>query len=235
MVGLKRGIAAMEYQAQSAIVRWSIVHASLQIVATVMATALNRPSIVAVVGMGSLLGLIILFRKKWTPGGSFGRANLVTLGRLAGVGVLVAVAGTVPPLTIILFGFLLLAADGIDGWLARKQNQSSLFGEYFDKETDAFLLLVVCLLLTTQDILGPWILAAGLLRYLFVLTGRSVKGRHLTEGKSTRGRTIYIVVTGLLFLCFLPFSAFHLPLALIALTLLTFSFAGEFWQVISSG
>lgn len=159
----------------------------------------------------------------------------MTLGRLVGVGALVAMAGSVPPVAITLFGFLLLAADGIDGWLARRQNQASLFGEYFDKETDAFLLLVVCLLLTSQEYLGPWILIAGLLRYLFVLTGRSIKGGRLNEGKSTRGRTIYIVVMALLFLCFLPFPAFHLPLALVALILLTYSFAGEFWQVISAG
>lgn len=225
----------MENQGRSPLVLWSVGHAILLVVATLAAAALNRPSIVAMLGTGSLLGLTAFFWNRWTPGGSFGPANLMTLIRLAGIGALVAVAGHVPPAMITPVGFLLLAADGIDGWIARRQNQVSLFGEYFDKETDAFLLLVVCLLLTSQGLVGPWILAGGLLRYLFVLTVRFVKGRGLTEGKSNQGRVIYVVVTGLLFLCFLPFPPFHLPLALMALTLLIYSFAGEFWQIISSG
>ncbi|MFQ6615635.1 MAG: CDP-alcohol phosphatidyltransferase family protein [Fidelibacterota bacterium] len=225
----------MEYQTPRTLVRWSVVHSILLMVTTVAAAAWNRPSIVALSGTGSLLSLTALYWKRWTPDGVFGQANVMTLIRLAGVGVLVTIAGYGPTVAIPPLGFLLLAGDGVDGWLARRQNQASVFGEYFDKETDAFLLLVVCLLLTTQGLVGPWILAGGLLRYLFVLTGRSIRGRRLAERKTSRGRIIYIVVTGLLLLCFLPLPSLHLPLALMALTLLIYSFAGEFWQIISTG
>lgn len=217
------------------LVRWSILHAAVMVVTTPVAAALGRPAISVIPGTASLLGLTVLHRKQWTPGGSFGAANFTTLIRLAGVGAMVAVAGYVSPYVITLLGFLLLVSDGVDGWLARRQDQASTFGEYFDKETDAFLLLTVCLLIASRNLVGPWIVTGGLYRYLFVLAGRSLKGRRLVEGKSNRGRIIYIVTTGLLLLVFLPLPALHLPLAIIALILLTYSFAGEFWQVISAG
>ncbi len=62
-----------------------------------------------------------------------------------------------------------IALDGVDGWLARRRNEATAFGARFDMETDALLILVLAALVWQLDKAGIWILAAGLLRYAFVL------------------------------------------------------------------
>jgi hypothetical protein len=53
----------------------------------------------------------------------------------------------------------------VDGPLTR----ASVLASAFDMESDALLALVLCLLVVHFDKAGAWILAAGLMRYLFVL------------------------------------------------------------------
>ncbi|SON57617.1 CDP-alcohol phosphatidyltransferase [Hartmannibacter diazotrophicus] len=64
-----------------------------------------------------------------------------------------------------------LLFDGVDGRLARSRGISSVFGARFDMEVDAYTILCLCLLLVGIGKLGPWVLAIGLMRYLFVLAG----------------------------------------------------------------
>ena len=64
-----------------------------------------------------------------------------------------------------------LATDGIDGWIARSTGSVTDFGARFDMEVDAFLIMILALLVWGLDIAGAWILAAGLLRYAFVAAG----------------------------------------------------------------
>ena len=64
-----------------------------------------------------------------------------------------------------------LVLDGADGWAARRSNMTSEFGARFDVETDGVFLLALALMLTTDGIVGPWVLASGLIYYLFRLAG----------------------------------------------------------------
>jgi len=57
--------------------------------------------------------------------------------------------------------------DVVDGWLARRFNQQSTFGMYFDMETDALYVLLVCVYLYLQDMAGAWIIIPGILRYVY--------------------------------------------------------------------
>src|ERR1700722_14469309 len=61
-----------------------------------------------------------------------------------------------------------LVLDGVDGWLARRCGEASEFGARFDMETDALLILGIATLAWHFDKAGPWILAAGWMRYMFV-------------------------------------------------------------------
>jgi phosphatidylglycerophosphate synthase len=61
--------------------------------------------------------------------------------------------------------------DGVDGWLARRAQMTSRFGARFDMEVDALLIQVLAVLAWQWDKAGPWVLASGLLRYLFVAAG----------------------------------------------------------------
>src|SRR5205085_2332105 len=61
--------------------------------------------------------------------------------------------------------------DGIDGWLARRSGMSSAFGARFDMEVDALLIMALSLLAWTYGKAGAWVIASGLLRYLFAVSG----------------------------------------------------------------
>jgi phosphatidylglycerophosphate synthase len=105
----------------------------------------------------------------------FGAANAVTATRSALIGVVTAVVATslTQPVSATFLVALVaptLALDAVDGWVARRTSSTSPLGARFDMEADAFLMLVLC----TFDvgIVGPWILAIGLMRYAYVAVGR---------------------------------------------------------------
>jgi len=104
----------------------------------------------------------------------FGAANAVTATRSMLIGVVTATVVTSlsqPISAPFLVGLVIptLALDAVDGWVARRTGSASPLGARFDMEADAFLLLVLC----TYDvsIVGPWILAIGLMRYAYVAAG----------------------------------------------------------------
>jgi phosphatidylglycerophosphate synthase len=62
-----------------------------------------------------------------------------------------------------------LLLDAVDGWVARRTGSITELGARFDMEVDAFLLLVLSAYVA--PVLGPWVLAIGLMRYAFVAAG----------------------------------------------------------------
>ena len=62
-----------------------------------------------------------------------------------------------------------LVLDAADGWVARRTGTSSAFGNRFDGEVDAFLILVLSVYVAPR--FGAWVLAAGLVRYAFAMAG----------------------------------------------------------------
>ena len=103
-----------------------------------------------------------------------GPANAVTATRSMLIGIVTAVIVTsftqpVPPAFLVALVVPTLALDAVDGWVARRTRSESALGARFDMEADAFLLLV----LSAYDgrLIGWWILAIGLMRYLFVAAG----------------------------------------------------------------
>jgi len=131
------------------------------------AIVVRAAAIAAVAGAG-LAWLWLRHR----PAEAFGAANSVTLGRAALTVLLVALLGTAaaPAVgwVVVALGTAGVLLDGVDGALARRRNEASRFGARFDMETDALLILVLAALVWQHGKAGPWILAAGLLRYLFV-------------------------------------------------------------------
>ncbi len=86
----------------------------------------------------------------------FGFANWVTTLRALGAIALLAVAldaaftalevGVGGRWAAVALALVLLALDGVDGFLARRFDQASTFGARFDMETDALLGLALALL-----------------------------------------------------------------------------------------
>jgi phosphatidylglycerophosphate synthase len=105
---------------------------------------------------------------------ALGPADRVTLARtvlVGGVAALMADAFVRPAAlpALVTFSVVALALDGVDGWVARRTGTVSPLGARFDMEVDAFLILVLSVYVTRP--IGPWVLAIGAARYVFVVAG----------------------------------------------------------------
>ena len=137
-----------------------------------------------------------------------GPGDQITLVRAVLVAVLASLAarpGT-PALvwSAILIAIVALLLDGVDGWVARRTATASAFGMRFDTETDAALVLVLAVLTWRHGKAGPWILAAGLLRYGFVASGWIWPWMRRPLTPTLRGRLICIVQIGALIVALAP-------------------------------
>ena len=121
----------------------------------------------------------VLVAKYWHSR-SFGAANGVTLTRLIGtswIAALVVATAVVEPgselrraviVVMIVVGSVCLVLDNVDGRLARGRGEVSDFGARFDMETDAAMLLFLCVAVPLVGVAGWWVLAIGLMRYVYV-------------------------------------------------------------------
>jgi len=179
------------------------------------------------------------------PGGSgahphprFGPANAVTLLRLAAVVVLAGLIGEAIPAAplasapgaawvIVIVATLTALLDAVDGHLARRSGLASAFGARFDMETDAFFVLVLCALVVQAGQAGPWILAAGLMRYAFVGAARVWPWLAAPLPPSKRRQTVCVVQITTLIICLGPIISPELAagLAAMSLAMLATSFA----------
>lgn len=115
------------------------------------------------------LGLVRASRTHLLP------ADRVTLTRAVltcGVAALVAdalsrPAGAGPPTALVALASVALVLDAVDGRVARRTGTVHPLGARFDMETDAFLILVLSVLVARD--LGPWVLVVGAARYLLLL------------------------------------------------------------------
>ncbi|MPZ44023.1 MAG: hypothetical protein GEV05_11570 [Betaproteobacteria bacterium] len=211
---------------QSELIRWSTGHAAGIALAGV-AAAMGFPvwilSVAAAVSFGILL---YRCRGRWTPGGHLGPANAVTCARIAGI---LLLPGFAPGPLAGALALALFALDGVDGWLARRAGLAGAFGEFADKEGDALLVLMLCVLLYRMpEGIGPWILVPGMLRYAFVLFVAMARPPLVQEVRTRKGAWIAGLMTVSLIAAFAAYpSHFQYVLWLVAAMtlLLCYSFA----------
>ncbi|HUQ52039.1 MAG TPA: CDP-alcohol phosphatidyltransferase family protein [Gammaproteobacteria bacterium] len=138
----------------------------------------------------------------------FGMANAVTLTRAVLVLLLLALLGAqaTSALAWLLVALSLAAAvlDGVDGALARSRAETSAFGARFDMEIDALLILVLAALVWQHGKAGPWILLAGLLRYLFVAASYALPWLAAALPPSRRRQTVCVVQIATLIAALVP-------------------------------
>ena len=170
------------------------------------------------------------------PHERFGAANGLTLTRLAMIALLAGVAGRPLPADpaplawgIVVFATITAVLDAADGPLARTQGLASEFGARFDMECDALLVAVLCLLLVQFDKAGAWVLAAGAMRYAFVLAARVWPWIARPLLPSWRRKAVCVVQITLLIVCLGPIIARDASQAIAAagLAMLGASFAAD--------
>ncbi|TAN47438.1 MAG: CDP-alcohol phosphatidyltransferase [Methylococcaceae bacterium] len=212
------------------LIRWSEWHAALMLVVGGFALA-SLPQAWAAAGAAlSFAGLLVLGRRAWTPDGRFGAANAVTLLRCLATLMLAAMPALGVAVTVGL-ALVILLLDGLDGWLARRAGTCSEFGEYFDKEVDAFFMLVLCLILYRDQHLGAWVLLPGGLRYLFVWFLKIAQPPRRKETATRYGKFVGVFSLGVLMFCLLPLPHYCAPLAAAATLALLCSFALSLRQI----
>ena len=180
---------------------------------------------------GLVLAIMAAFLPLHRPQVRCGPANQVTLVRAvltALLGGLVGEAGTAAVAwTALLLALAAEGLDGLDGHLARRLGWASPFGARFDMEVDALLVAVLASLVWSLGKAGPWVLAAGLLRYLFVAAGyRWPMLRHPLP-PSRRRQAICVVQVLTLTLALAPLlpPVWSAAVAAVGLALLCYSFA----------
>lgn len=142
-------------------------------------TALGLAPLPAVVGL--LCGVVLcaaVHRGVAAAGISvLGPADVVTLSRsvlACALAALVVDPSVVGPAAaaVLPLAVVALLLDAVDGRVARATRTESAFGRRFDGEADAFLLLVLSVLVAASY--GWWVLTIGAARYAFALAGRVV-------------------------------------------------------------
>lgn len=190
----------------------------------------------------ALYGLVAGLALAARPPTPFGAANRITLFRAAGVAVLAGLALDPAPLAgpggwaAAAAGGALLALDGVDGWVARREGQVSAWGARLDMEVDALAMLVLCALLLAQGKAGAWILAIGLMRYAFVALGRLWPRLARPLPPSQRRRAVCALQVGTLAALLAPpiVPPVSTALAALALALLAWSFALDLARLLRS-
>ncbi len=172
---------------------------------------------------------------RFHPHRRFGLANVVTALRLALSSLLAAFAielcrsdsGTAAAAwTFFGCAGVALVLDGLDGVAARRSGLSSPFGARFDMETDAFMILVLSVIAFLLGKAGIWVIAGGLLRYLYVLAALVVPALARPLAPAWRRKVIAVIQGAALAAVLAP--AVHAPVSAViaaaALTLLIYSF-----------
>ncbi len=128
---------------------------------------------VGAAGWISVTALTVAGLRAGHPHDSFGAANVVTLARAGGAlalgtAILHGPLGALDGWSTVAAIAALLALDGLDGALARWSGRASAFGARFDMEVDSALALTLALLAWQTQEFGPWVVALGLPRYIFL-------------------------------------------------------------------
>jgi phosphatidylglycerophosphate synthase len=182
---------------------------------------------------GACFGLIMLpvigLLRAHHPFDRFGPANQITTVRAMLVALVAGFIGEPRRPGVAagaaIVGIIVMALDGVDGWVARRSRVASTFGARFDMEIDALLILVLAILVWQYDKAGPWVVLSGLLRYLFVAAGWLAPWLRRPLPPSRRRQTICVIQIAGLILAVAPIVTSPLSTVLAAVTLLTLCYS----------
>ena len=188
--------------------------------------------------LAALAILFILANRQHPP--QFGLANCITLVRLIITALLASTIGSLHLITetglwnLIAFAVLAALLDGLDGMVARTRRETSSFGEKFDMEVDAAFILILALLVWELSNMGSWVLAAGLLRYIFVAASWPLSALRAALPPSFRRKLACVLqITALIFaLCPLVSPTLQLTFVAAATIFLFLSFIRDTLQLL---
>lgn len=111
-------------------------------------------------------------------------ANLITLARLLLLIIVVLIAYqpfTVWHLVNVALLIFVFVSDGLDGYVARKRNETSVFGAMFDIASDRITELVMWIVLVDLEVVSVWV------PLVFIIRGTIVDTIRANQVTSTEG------------------------------------------------
>lgn len=114
-------------------------------------------------------------------------ANLITLLRFGLLFVLVAMAYQAPPVWQLInmpLLFVIIALDGLDGYVARKRHETTAFGSIFDIAVDRIVEYVLWIVLADLDLIPIWVALVFIVRGTIV---DSIRYGAITDGETAFG------------------------------------------------
>ncbi len=174
---------------------WSRYHALGLMLALLTYLNTNQLWILPVVSFVSFSYLLLTKRRLLlSEEYKISRANMVTLGRHDLLMILVIISTQIHHFYIGIIASVIALMDLLDGYYARKDQNSSLLGEYLDKEVDALFILMMSAMIYHFKLLPSWILVVGMLRFAYVLILPLIKSPNKKEYKSRYGRVIAVIL-----------------------------------------
>ncbi len=164
----------------------------------------------------------------------YSTANIITMTRSASMIVSIGLYQIIPEFLLGCLLSVICLSDILDGYFARKENKTSLIGEYMDKETDALFVLSITTLLYLKQYTGIWILWMGWIRYIYFIFMYFRLKSDQKEIKDDIAKIIAII----LFICLnaplLVAKAISFPMVITSSVLLAFSFGRGIWLELKS-
>lgn len=163
------------------------------------------------------------------PGG-VGWADALTGARLV---VLILAAASMPgaPAEWVLAAFVFnVAVDALDGFVARKLGELTPFGAVFDREVDAYFVLVAYLYFDLDLWLGAWVLFAGTLPYLYRVVA-SAAPVFVAAGHKERMAAPLAGLNFLLLLAAVAMPAYSSAILAASVAVVCLSFGSSFWSL----
>ena len=216
--------------------RWNIVHSSVLLLSSLEIILLRATSIMTVSALCSFLWFMkenALMVK--SSHGQLNYANITTFIRFCLTLLISFFYTALSSSAIAITALVAILMDGLDGHLARRFKSSSTSGSYFDKETDAFYVCVMCSVIYLKGYLGTWILMIGFMRYAYVLLLFLLN----ISQKNDPSTRFAQVVAGILFCALItPFvmtENIYLPCILLSSLFLIISFSRSFVKTVFDG
>lgn len=209
-----------------AVKKWNNRHALIVLLAGTLTVFTHLLSILILTALLSFCTFTFLkLKESRFPG----YANMTTLFRLSLLFLLGFFLFQLSPWLIASVALIILALDGVDGYLARRFKESSDFGAYLDMETDTFYVCLFCTFYYLNHQLGSWVLLVGYARYLYV--GLILVFRlQAKKEKSTRfAKTIAVTLFTALLLPLVSAPNIYKPAMILAAILVIYSFGLSFW------
>jgi phosphatidylglycerophosphate synthase len=151
------------------ILAWRSGHGLVMLAATGLAFFMDLPELISGAALLSLLVLGKTGSVPREPGARFNYATMITALRILLGATLILTPAYLGPAYAAAQLVLLWVLDVLDGILARSLQTVTVLGGNLDKEADAFITLNACVALMQFELVGPWILIIGLIRYAYLL------------------------------------------------------------------